>query len=1643
MAHCVNRSSEEFKQLAEQSNINPVILAAKISLWQEENGLDNFPNVEDIISTDKSIASAELSENLMKVAEKMGVSFKKLADYAKEAGLDTRGINAVADLARGVIAIAEQKEGVAITEEIVHIATAILEQTNPGIVTEMISKIDRFKIYNATLEQYRNNLKYQLPNGKPDIRKIKKEAVDKLIAELIVNDSQDLEQFPELREENNRSLIRQWWNNILDFIKGRYRQANISIFQEAGSLISVGEIEGTVADIVDGDVYYQLTTDVQKEIQSALSETRNSISKEESNEKVDPILMDTEEANNWYNLTDAAGNVTRVAKRVTDRVKAWYKGKFGTKIFTEQEKKFNELKRLFGVAGHNDFEEIHSRYYNKDGTRRQKPLDAPAKFNLPSQAMYNLLETYYAELVDSFPKDTLIFSETIIYDKKTKEAGTIDFLAIETSGRAHILDWKFMNITGDDVAWFKQGAFDIQLGRYKTILRENYGVKDFGMTRAIPIAMEFTEQDKEGERTLKGIAIGSVDAKKIEDLRLLPVPALTEATGIFNDDESLAKDYKALDKLITQLNAFLVQAGKGKVTEEEREFKIEKLNTLREAIRRLQVQENIGPLIELIQLMSQEGSHILNDYNVLYKDRPASSQDSTNKDLSDFANTMNDFIKLSDIFSSVSDNIGELIFKEEMLKNAISDEDKQGVLQYKEVLDDLKLESESIRKSRAAIITAAQSFYDKHMGERNGITFANAPEKVLKGLGSWLRGVSEQPLASTNILFKLYTNAQGKASADALTYIQRLDVIRKALLEKAGSDGALRKMVLELYQKDDDKNIANKLIYKYTKEFHETVDKKAEEGGDIKWLRDNIDVDAYTEEANKLIESSIDKIKKDRTISEETKDFRIAQTRRSWDINRSDFSGWNNYIIKRHPLNKWYSEEYKSLEKNPELMKLYNFLNEINGVAKDIGYIDNRVASHFIPFVRKSMAEELGWEQTISPVKRITQSLTMQSGEAGLGSYDAVTGQLENSIPKYYTHDFTYNDEGGPNDYTDVSLDLFRNMNLYINQVQKYKYFDEVEGQLDLIKTLETFKNHLNTDIKGNVVEKDGSPEVIAGNEENANMYDLFLKILLYEQKYPLTDYDLPFNIGEVKNFIKNSINLVAGKEVFGKEEDPSSISMMKVIDATNNAFQLKTLGLELISGAISFFGGNLQVAAQAGAYFNAREVAKNEGKLIGNYVTFNKAVSEDEKAMYSDLVNIFMPLKDDPSYKIIMQSGMHELTRHNLSDMLMVFMRKPEHLLEHSIFLTLLENTMIEDGKIVSIPIFVKAKYADRHESGAKVKESKKKIADEIEELKKTRSIAVTKKLENGKLVIPGFDLNNREEIQRLTNLTRRISRDAVGGMSNGDVTKAGANILLNSAMIFKKWIPKLTDTRFSEFRKVSDDFSVRINEKGEPVGERYDIGRIRLLASVINRSVKDKVFHLGNILKLNDKGLAQLDLMFEEYAAEYERNNGKKLYMSRADFIDMIEQNLRKQLQELAMIVGMMGMLFSMGIFAPDDDDDKASKNFYRYSRKVIKKFMDELTFFYSPTNYGNLLTGSVFPALSLVTDIGKFFDHFFIEVTGIDFNSSTTDDEAREKAMPIKYLAKAMPITKSVLTYRAILDSEFAKEYKMTIQEENNMK
>jgi hypothetical protein len=63
--------------------------------------------------------------------------------------------------------------------------------------------------------------------------------------------------------------------------------------------------------------------------------------------------------------------------------------------------------------------------------------------------------------------------------------------------------------------------------------------------------------------------------------------------------------------------------------------------------------------------------------------------------------------------------------------------------------------------------------------------------------------------------------------------------------------------------------------------------------------------------------------------------------------------------------------------------------------------------------------------------------------------------------------------------------------------------------------------------------------------------------------------------------------------------------------------------------------------------------------------------------------------------------------------------------------------------------------------------------------------------------------------------------------------------------------------------------------------------------------------------------------------------------------------------------------------------------------------------------------------------------------METTGMDLDPKTSYDDVRKKAQPIKNLMKMAPVTKSVVTYASIFSSNFAEEFDVTIQKNNNLR
>lgn len=1550
---------------------------------QDIEGFKEYLNSSKYSQLSKTSNTKISEEGLKKVKQllsQLGVKTKDLLEYAKEANINVDGINGLADLTKGIIAVADGKEGEALTEEAIHIATAILDQTNPKLITEMISKIDRFGIYQQVYEDYKDV--YKTKEGKPDIRKIKKEAVDKLLTELIVNRLNNAEQYPALAKEENISILHQWWNAILDWFRGMYKKSNISIFNETADIILNKNI-GNVSDIKEQGNYYQLS-DNQKEILRKLEETDKIINKEYA-EKSDTSLRDTEEASNWYvKLVD--GDWVKVKNRVTDRVKDWYEQIFRNKNVTQKDEKRFEILKNLGIEGHSAIDGIILRYVDPSTHKlRESALDKPEVSPLRNDRgskIYNLLDRYVTETLKQFDKDSLFFPEKVIYSSKEDEAGTIDLLVLEPTEhgfRANVLDWKFQAFDKNqqDVKSYKQKGYNIQIDRYKNILKKEYGINQFRQMRAIPIGMHYYTSEA-GNSFMTGIEIGSPDASKITDLKLVPIPIESERTGNKTVDLILDKLSAAYSKIQTEKP----------IEEEDKIAKRQRLTNLRAAIRLIQTQQDMSHLKEAMEIHASQLKNVLNQFK-------------TDKNMSN-----KDREELSEEFMDISELVGMYKSSTVALRNVLekdSDLYKQ-ILSVQSDIDELEEE----------FLQAKKDFVDS-IGKQNNVFGILNPNAILKGAKRMFRSFDEMSLPGARLISTLINRASYDALKKSDDFAKKLEPIIEGI--KKGN------LSYDLIATKENKLIDEIRIKDFEQAYINASDK-------AQFLRENIDdMEAYKAEVEKKRDEKIEKAKKRNygTTDESYKNQLIED-----EINRinseynylNPLSVKNQIIIKHLNKGKWYTEEFKELtkEKNKPLLQFYRAVQDLNQIAYENGYIEYAQMRNFLPFMAKGFFDKMadnGWNIFSAPgdfIKSLNESDKRQA------FYSEITGDKINIIPKHFTKNIAEKFENGKKttDYSILSREIGQNVILFAQAMYKFEQMNEINDQIELVLSVEKLKDHIATNkfnkpiIEVNESTGERTVKTLPGNQENyQTLYD-FVQYLVYENRYPLsTDQDLGFN--KVFNTAKQFIN-----STFGTDLKPSDTptSMIKTIDAINRAMQIKTLGGNPISGAVNWFGANLQALSQKSDYYEYNDFRKNQ-KIFENL----PGINEKEASKMSNLIDLFRPFSEAGSYEVFKKAAKSPLNKLNFGDVMMYFMRKTEHMVESANFYALLDNMIIVDGKIVPIKQYLKSKYSDRYSKGSEyLKETEAKIEKEYLEYKKNSILKSASVDENGKLSIPGFNLNNKEEIEKLSILSKNLYRRITGNVSATSINRAKLDVFYSSMMVFKNWIPKLWYTRFGSIEEKIDPFN----------RDAFDVGRVKVLVDSFFLQVQGRTGAIKDILQTNERGLLALDEMYKKYAEQYFQNTGQEFTMSKEAFNDMIRQNLSNQMRELGILLLLMAAMFSLGFVAPDPDD-KRGKSVINITKRTLDQFVQEISFFYNPVNFQQMLSGGAFPALGLVNDIEKFIGQTSKEFTGYDISHPTqTSDEVRQKAHPIKAGLRLVPGIASWMKFSTIISPELAKEY-----------
>ena len=1569
---CINPNDPAYQEILARVG-NPIL--AEIEFDKQNISEENIPQTaspQTLALIKDFIKRIGVDVKLMKAIEVNGVKY------------DADG---VALLMQKLIQVVDGKEAQALPEEAMHFAVAIIKQTNPALYKKLMSEINSYAILNEVFTTYGNDPKYQI-DGKPDVIKLKEEAVAKVLVETIINNNENNTEKPE-----RIAKAESWWEQIVKYLKNLFIKSG---FDVAAMKVIKGEAIGTVEDIreKEGEMFFQLSQ--QEKIVNGIRDVNNRIEKK----AVKNELGGEEEK---YFIDGK-----QIKNRVSNIIKTWYDEIRAENALTDSEfkKAINTLKADKGTAGHKDFEHAFSLFTDENGKMRSSSEidnailnDNHKSFiNPDDNTMYVLLRDNLRARMEGFKDGTIFMSEVTIHDPKRDVAGTVDLLAITPEGKVNILDWKFIGLNTErytDVPWYNVASWDRQMKQYKSIIRDNYGVsnQDFDQTRMIPIKAVYSEANAQTKTlpTLLSIQIGDVNIKNIKENYLVPVGLAGEKVIIENDKEASKKINSLLDKL----NDIYAKLAEQKALPSERLNKAEQMNALYSAIRQLQMRQDIGPLLYQSKILNVQLQGIINTYNDKYKGKSDFSVD----ELEEFTKSLR---LAEDALQHYLTLDTDLDF---LFEGKLSDEEKD----LKEELRDTAYQSRKLNSTLSDVFT--EFTVDQIGGTEKG-------EKVVKGIFSkWLGTTSTIQLKGMEALFKKANAAFGRAGMDTQTEVRKLTEMKNAYQAWASSKGLSSKNMFDMIKKKG----SNELIDEYKPEFYSELKKATDKNvKDVTWIKNNIDVEAYKKYLDQKRQDEyirIDNLPRLGTQEQNEADIERERARASalYDILTPNSLGWLLYSeAKNFPKATWQSAEWKELHSknsngeyiNKPALDFYNYIIERNEAYAAIGYIQHGKARTFLPWVRKGLSEKLVFGGRVSLGEQFLKNISVDEEEVGLGKFDPISGKTINKIPKYLTRDFG----------EDPSEDLFKTMAMYNEFAIKFQYLSNIENQSLALLRLEQNKKAIATSMFNKTQRnKDGDLIYIKDNTENSKLIEDMIKAIVYQQKY-IESEAFDQLLGKFGTF-GIDINKKLGFKLLPENLDGRQLSINKVITQMNNTFQVTALGLNILSSTSNYFGGTMQGLINSGKYFTKREYLATEAWLLSN-----KMAGDIDKQTALAALDYFIPFTENYNKQASTKLSLIALNDEAVQDWLMILMRKGDEAVQKVNFFSFLKNTIVVDGEVVNAREYLKTtdEFKNFYEGTQSERDDRAaKFEKAVETIIKDKGVLAISKVVNGELVIPGVDRKSDSVIE-LRRKVQSFTSDALGSMTEENKRLLNLNVYGNSFMVFKNWIPRLVDVRMG-------------NVKYNAASDAYEWGRTRMIARFISDDLKGALGNLKNSLVGNDKGVDYIRELYEKKRADYKADTDKELEMTEDEFIDLVRQNLKNQLLDVLLYASLWALFLGMKALAPDDDEDPIVKNQWKFMLKATDKFKDEVGYFYNPTSMTALVSKGIFPSLSLIENYEKAMGGFLKE----SYALGTGDEEAAEKNQVIKYWMKTNPITNQAAGMLPMFYPALAKDLGIKMQ------
>jgi len=1179
-----------------------------------------------------------------------------------------------------------------------------------------------------------------------------------------------------------------------------------------------------------------------------------------------------------------------------------------------------------------------------------------------------------------------IYLEHLVMDAERSIGGTMDIVALFSDNTASIYDYKTMRAHSQDlllvdgnvqlikdlVPMYKYEGFTMQLGEYQRILTQKYGVKDIRESRIIPIMVQNTLKEKTGRtedsRLNNKIGIIQMGSEVSEYLEQI---AINEKTGIPGLDKLIKGQINIVERLREQVKT---------APASEREGIYKRITTITKGLNQLMIKHDIGSLMVDVYELTQQ----INSGMKIPRELASGDLNPEYLDIKELLDYKNQLVLYSTMIEDLSTS----------LETAEEEDAVQFTQKFKTLFDKISYAQNMANRSLGLLDELLCKRTMEIMDEAAKLD--NGQLKTQQELDLIDKTVGRHSQVENAIFQKskeLYDQAYYRKDQAVRRVYAEVEEAQKALFKWASDNGMSHKQAFMKLVNMSTGNLHPMLVQKFWDE-----QKEALESRDHKWMKAHYDIDerskeryarrlkAYTSKQYRDHNNGQDLVMNgevvrtgsyyksiiDNNIANWIKENNLETSNEAWTRE----SNLYQLRIKKEVLEKYKSQEYRFIENNPALKGYYDMYQKFNDeFRKMMGFNYNELPSNFIPWVRKDSLDILvqgGVKQFGSSIRELMDNLKVREEDIYIKGQDLNTGKMRRHIPIIFHNPIL--DEDGVKRIDKKSFDLSNVMLQWANVAYNYKYMSEIEDQaLGLKEYLSSkYYNEYQTTGKGKkLINRAGglATKQFGAVSDTLDAFEKINNFHVYGVKY-----------GEGGMLDKTS---------------KKGISTKKTLLNLKGYISLSKLGFGFFPGFAAGAQGHVNaiVEAKKGIAFDMKQW-RNVFKLAATDTRRMRGICE--------FFNIYA---EDFTQKRAHKLAGAKATKMFSSRTAFFPIRLADESVDDTILIAMAQNYGLDvDGNLARLMNLPKG----------------------------TKSVLDMASMDkDGKFQL---DLGERGYIQ-FKNAVREASIRIKGTMNDQDIAQHSLNMAMSMAMQFKTWIPGVLEERFGKlsYNKTLDAvnygrFRAYMSEYDHIQGASWaeyigkvvvpNMGKLILDMGTFGISTKLGIKRVNearakahfNRWRMAEENTDKLDtwyraafrtwknlngnpkISFKEWISSHSGEANKMIY---DQFLDMKHRQIKAMVNELRIILALLGVITLMGSKGDDDENPWYYDTWAgRTMNKALSRALSELMFTYNPTEFIRL-TSSPFPAFGILGTAMKTLTNTGDEMRDLIFGENSARD------------------------------------------------